>query len=53
MIVESLQREKEEQMEHRIFRAVKLHGIILYTECMCQDTVVIICDVCNTEQTVM
>ena len=39
-------------MEHRIFRAVKLHGSILNMECVCQYTVVKACDMYNTEQTV-
>ena len=39
-------------MEHRIFRAVKLHGRILYMECVCQDTAVKTWDMYNTEQTV-
>lgn len=37
-------------MEHRIFRAVKLHGRILYMECVCQDTAVKTWDMYNTER---
>lgn len=40
-------------MGHRIFSPVKLHGVILYMECVCQDTVVKTCDMHNAEQTAM